>query len=33
MRWNRDACCCVLEVFVDEMEQGCLLLCVGGVGG
>ena len=27
-----DACCCVLQVLVDEMEQGCLLLCVVGVG-
>ena len=28
-----DACCCVLLVLVDEMEQGCLLLCIVSVGG
>ena len=33
MRWNSDACCCVLEVLVDETEQGFLLFCVVGVGG
>ena len=32
MKWNRDACCRVLEVLVDETEQRCLLLCVVGVG-